>query len=319
MVLRASMVEKHGGNTCRPTMVLVTSSSSKLCHLTVSGFSISFHVIPDSGNWADLVINISVLRLRPNSNRPSLMDWNSCAREDLQNGIYSVEVEYHGKKPLRKGWQNLRLKESDFIEGTCDLNRGRLLGIPPPAGVSGGWVVCVDLDCPAAISLAPSILPRTGEIGGRSEKSNSHYYYESNPPPSTCRFRDLSNRSLVELLSTGSQILVPPSIYSDRQPYKWHLNEKRTYVSRDEIIKRVACLATLSLFCSCSSNEENVFKLWEQTILEIPFSQRQSADDLLPRDIFKQTSTRIFGGCDQTSSEINQFNAIRLASCWLSQ
>ena len=51
-----------------------------------------------------------------------------------------------------KGWQNLRLKESDFKEGTCDLNRGRLLGIPPPAGLSGGWVVCVDLDCPAAIS-----------------------------------------------------------------------------------------------------------------------------------------------------------------------
>ena len=95
-----------------------------------------------------------------------LKKWIQCAEADLKGGVYSIPLKWEQKYPVNKEWQNLRLGPEEFpqsIESEC--NRGRLLGIPPPEGLEGGWVVCVDLDSEAARQLAPCFLPPTGEIG----------------------------------------------------------------------------------------------------------------------------------------------------------
>ena len=98
--------------------------------------------------------------------------WTQCAELDWENGVFSVPLKWKRKTPVNKGWPNLRLGPGDFpdfIKPPC--NRGRLLGIAPPEGVVGGWVVCVDLDTEAARLLAQYFLPPTGEIGGRTSRS----------------------------------------------------------------------------------------------------------------------------------------------------
>jgi|TARA_B100001971_G_scaffold212386_1_gene242446 hypothetical protein len=181
--------------------------------------------------------------------------WMQCAEADLAEGVYSIPLQWAQKNPVNKEWQNLRLSPSDFSQYPADTyNRGRLLGIAPPEGGEGGWVVCVDLDSEAARQLAPYFLPSTGEIGGRAAKPGAHYFYQCNPPPRTRRFRIENSVSILDLLSTGSQVVVEPSIHPDGDAYGRQTTGARTIIEADEITHASAMLASACLIICCATS-----------------------------------------------------------------
>ena len=187
--------------------------------------------------------------------------WAQCAEADWENGVFSIPLKWKGKSPINKGWPNIRLGPGDFpdfIKPPC--NRGRLLGIAAPEGVVGGWVVCVDLDTDAARLLAQYFLPPTGEIGGRTSRPRAHYYYECNPPPRTLRFRDGGNHTILDLLSTGSQVLVECSIHPSGEPYHWDARGTRGCVDAGDLVLASGMLAAVCLLASVSDSAEQFHK-----------------------------------------------------------
>lgn len=186
-----------------------------------------------------------------------LNKWEQCAAADWEGGVYSIPLKWEQKYPINKGWQNLRLSPDEFpgnIESP--YNRGRLLGIAPPEGIKGGWVVCVDLDSVEARQLAEYFLPPTGEIAGRPSKQRAHHFYECDPPPRTKRFRDAANNTILDLLSTGSQVVVEPSIHPSGELYQWDARESRESVDAPELTFSSGMLAAVCLLVSASRSVE---------------------------------------------------------------
>lgn len=122
-----------------------------------------------------------------------------------------------------------------------------VLGIEPPEDTGGGWVVCVDLDTPEAVAIAEHILPLTGEIGGRSDSRRSHWFYQCDPPPATTRYTAPDGTRLLEVLSTGTQVLVPPSVHPSGQRYEWTTRLERPSCGPPRLLKACAALAGATL------------------------------------------------------------------------
>jgi len=113
------------------------------------------------------------------------------------------------KPPKHHGWQKRSFSRSDFEP---DDNVGLKLGDP-----SGGLVV-VDLDDPIALELAPQFLPATGVVIGRPSALSSHRVYICHGLK-TRRWKLPGHGSIVELLSTGTQVVVGPSVHPSGEKY----------------------------------------------------------------------------------------------------
>ncbi|MBI2569385.1 MAG: bifunctional DNA primase/polymerase [Candidatus Schekmanbacteria bacterium] len=170
------------------------------------------------------------------------------ALQDYAHGVYSIPIPAGRKGPRQKQWQHLRHPPDELAHAFSPrANRGRLLGIAPPEGMVGGFVVCVDLDTPLALALAARWLPETGEIGGRAAAPTSHWFYESCPPPDTTRYTDPDGTRLLEALSTGTQVLVPPSIHPSGESYTWASYGHRHRVDAGALLSCCSRLAAATL------------------------------------------------------------------------
>jgi len=130
------------------------------------------------------------------------------AKDFLTVGWMPVPVPRGSKKAILRGWPYLRLTESDLPRYfTIDSNVGLLSGKP-----SGG-LVDVDLDSLQALAVAEAFLPTTCLIHGRPSKPRCHRWYHADPIPKTEPFLAPDGSCLVELRSTGSQAIVPPSVH----------------------------------------------------------------------------------------------------------
>ncbi len=151
---------------------------------------------------------------------PSPAQLAAAVRRDLGLGIWSIPLGSRQKRPTVRGWNSLRIKEDEvgfyFEAGS---NRGRLLGSLKDSEFTP--LVVVDLDEPEACLLAPHLLPPTEEKGGREGSPSSHWYYRCLSPPPTRRFNGVEGERLLELLSTGSQVVVPPSVHPSGERYCW--------------------------------------------------------------------------------------------------
>lgn len=128
-----------------------------------------------------------------------------------------IPVPFRSKKPTIKGWPQLRIETSDlphYFNGSPS-NIGVLLGEP------SGWLVDVDLDHALCIELAVEFLPRTTLVFGRESKRRSHLLFRTTSPVATLKRRSKSAGMLVELRSTGTQTVIPPSIHESGEPIEW--------------------------------------------------------------------------------------------------
>lgn len=158
-----------------------------------------------------------------------------------QRGWMIVPIPYREKGPKIKGWQNLRVSpETVPFTGLRDGrdNLGLLMGEPSK-------LVCVDLDCEAARLLAPMFLPATDCVHGRGEKPATHWFYAVENPPKTEKWNipktaNVETHHSVELLSTGAQVVVGPSVHPSGDIYE-DITGDPTEIDGETL--RAACLA----------------------------------------------------------------------------
>lgn len=163
------------------------------------------------------------------------------ARQYLEMGIAPCPLRPQSKKPSGgPGWNTLRVGVDElsmfFREGE---NVGGLWGAP------SGWLVDVDLDWDEATLAAPRLLPETFVYGRRSRPS-SHYIYRCEGLETFKRvpFKD---SIIVEVRSTGTQSVLPPSIHPDRERYEINHDIEFRSISRRELEKLVNRVASAAL------------------------------------------------------------------------
>lgn len=140
-------------------------------------------------------------------------DASSIAASWLLRGIQPIPVSPKSKIPKGgKGWNKQILTEEDLPKAfDAHDNVGGLWGSPSQ------WVVDIDLDWDEAALIAPSILPETF-IYGRPSRPGTHYLYKAQGMQGyKCRSSD---GIIVEVRSTGSQSVLPPSWHPDTEQYQ---------------------------------------------------------------------------------------------------
>jgi len=156
-------------------------------------------------------------------------------------GWMIVPIPFKEKGPRLKGWQNLRISaETIPFTGLQDGkdNLGLLMGEPSK-------LVCVDLDCEESRLLAPLFLPATDCVFGREQVQRTHWFYTVENAPKTEKWNipktaNVETHHSVELLSTGNQVVVGPSVHPSGDAYETITGTPATV---DGETLRAACLA----------------------------------------------------------------------------
>jgi archaellum biogenesis ATPase FlaH len=181
------------------------------------------------------------------------MSTRDAAHYALKCSYSPIPIPRGAKSPVFSEWTQARYDHDDIATLFEDEpNIGILLGQP-----SDG-LIDVDLDTPEAVELAGRLLPETSMIHGRPSALCSHFWYQVpiGECPATAKYVDPTDRaSLVELRSTGSQTIVPPSIHPSGEKLRWlepHRNEVWSVppsigTSGDELSGCVAALAAATL------------------------------------------------------------------------
>jgi putative DNA primase/helicase len=162
------------------------------------------------------------------------------ARRYAQRGWSVLPVPHQSKNPGFRGWQELRLSESDLPDhfNGKPQNIGVLLGEP------SGWLIDVDLDHPRAVELAQEFLPPTPAVFGRKSKPRSHWLYRASGPVATKKHKSKSAGMIVELRSTGAQTVFPPSTHESGEPIIWDdESAEPAIVEPEALVKAVQELA----------------------------------------------------------------------------
>lgn len=145
------------------------------------------------------------------------------------------------KRPTDAGWTQRSREPHEFRPGD---GVGIMTG--PLSGSPGHALVCVDLDAADAVERADAFLPPTGMVDGRPGKPRSHRWYlvPLASIPDACRadgseaataakercghsgpkkasFKTPDRRTIVELLGTGQQAAVPPSVHASGERREW--------------------------------------------------------------------------------------------------
>lgn len=155
------------------------------------------------------------------------------AVEAFKRGFQPVPVKYGSKAPMGSAWTQLKWDSEEQVrasfEGYPDKgapNVGLVLGKP-----SGG-LVDVDLDHPTALKLRDYFIPPSPMQSGRAGRPRSHRWFliKGDTVPPTRQYKMPDGSMIIELRSTGSQTVIPPSTWYPRgwdgntettQKYRW--------------------------------------------------------------------------------------------------
>ena len=138
--------------------------------------------------------------------KQTALDW-------LARDVYTVPLQSRSKRPKNKNWPHLRLVEEDIEAGAFRVgdNIGALWGEPSAHATD------VDLDMEEAIWVAEFLLPETF-CYGRTNKEYSHYIYRV-AGAKTKKWQVQELGTIIEIRSTGSQSVIPPSRHPDGGMY----------------------------------------------------------------------------------------------------
>ena len=161
------------------------------------------------------------------------------ARAYLEQGRRPIPVPKGSKAPIIEGWQTLHLGLDDLPRY---FSNGQNIGILN--GQPSGDLIDVDLDCVEAVQIGGEILPQTGAVFGRDGKGRSHYLFISQL--ATKQYRDVDGAMLLELRSSGSQTIWPPSV-ADGKGRRWDREGVPAEVAPGDLAARAGRLAAACL------------------------------------------------------------------------
>jgi hypothetical protein len=176
-----------------------------------------------------------------------------CAAEYRRRNLAICRLRPGEKKPMYRGWNRFSLDPNDFASAdSVGIISGRL----------SGDCVCVDIDCLQALAEADRYLPFTAMVEGRPGKPRSHRWYkvvdipeeltstcaDGMGGPRTAQFARKPRGMVVEFRGTGSQAVVPPSLWTSgdgsRQERRvWHSFGEPAVLGCVELLEAVARFA----------------------------------------------------------------------------
>jgi len=148
---------------------------------------------------------------------PARASARQAAQRYLQRGWSVIPVPHHSKNPGFKRWEQLRLT-SDQLDQHFN---GQPQNVSVLLGEPSGWLIDVDLDHPRAVELAAQFLPPTSLVFGRPSKPRSHWLYRVTAPLVTKKFSSRSSGMIVEVRSTGTHTVFPPSTHEIGEAITW--------------------------------------------------------------------------------------------------
>jgi hypothetical protein len=168
------------------------------------------------------------------------------AQAYLKFGWMVIPVPAGRKKPAIEEWQKLRLTEADLPKHFANGNNVGVLNGEPSRRLTD-----VDLDVPEAVAAAVDLLPPTQLVHGRPSNPFSHHWYQVTGTCKNEKFQfvgsDKRTTVLVELRSTGTQTLVPPSMHPDGEQYRWERRKSVPRVDPALLRRQVARVASCAL------------------------------------------------------------------------
>lgn len=143
-----------------------------------------------------------------------------------------VRLQLNKKQPEGSNWQNTPLKRWEIDESRNNI--GLLLG-------ERSGLVDIDCDCSEAVHIAQDILPAPALHFQRNE-SSAHFIYRCVDAGKTVQRGHSS--TVIELRSTGSQTMIPPSVHPDGVQLEWSTIPTRSDpVAYLELLKLVNLIA----------------------------------------------------------------------------
>ena len=152
-----------------------------------------------------------------------------------------IRVEYKGKNPTVRRWQNQTILDVNTDDFDDKCNVGIVLG------EASGGLVDIDIDCQEALSIAHLFLPDTGVIFGRKSKPRSHWLYQVVDCSGSKKFVSPGdNSTLVEYRSTGGQTVFPPSIHTSGEQIGFELFGRLKAISHTELNRIISQLVAVT-------------------------------------------------------------------------
>jgi hypothetical protein len=174
-------------------------------------------------------------------------DTRKAAERYIRAGLSVIPISVGAKSPGRGGWQQERWTVEDVEEL---WNDGQGIGIL--WGEPSGGLVDIDCDWPEARIAAGIILPREPRrTFGRPGSPESHHVVRvEGELPKTRRYKiggQGDERSVVELLSTGTQSLAPPSLHESGERRRWYEEQSAPKMPGPEVQEAAADIVTAAL------------------------------------------------------------------------
>ena len=178
---------------------------------------------------------------------PPLSKTGQAARELREKGYHVCRIDPKTKRGYSKNYLQHSAKPESFQDGDN-------IGIRPTSGV-----VCVDLDCVEALSLAKNFLPPTVAVSGRKSKPRSHHYY--NVGEYKIRAKKLNAQDgvrkaakepcgIADYLVDKCHVNAPPSVHPSGEELQWTYGVERPTEVDEETLWRafqllyIACMLT---------------------------------------------------------------------------
>lgn len=157
-------------------------------------------------------------------------------------GISFVPVDRGTKRPRPEHWTD---PERVFVAE--DFNAGDNCG--GRWGQPSGGIVDIDCDSQFAARLAHRVIVNAPRYG-RPGNPHSHYLVRSEGATTKKYIDPLTKRMLLELRSTGTQSVLPPSVHPSGGCYEWERQGQPPTIPPAELLSNLGELAAAALVAS---------------------------------------------------------------------
>lgn len=144
----------------------------------------------------------------------------------VKRGYTPLPIRSKAKAPNLAAWTRLSFKDqspAEIRKQFEDWAEEGMTNIGLLLGEASGGLVDIDLDHHHTMRLKNYFLPPTPMRTGRESRPNSHYWYlvKEGTLPGNRRHKMPDGSISVELRSTKSQTVIPPSIHPSGESYVW--------------------------------------------------------------------------------------------------
>jgi putative DNA primase/helicase len=147
--------------------------------------------------------------------------FRACADMAIEAGWSPIPRRDDTKRPAIDKWQEYcqrQMRQDELVSIFANLPKAH---ISVACGYAGVIWIDQDTEKPEIIAAYRSIVPESS-LARRGSKGRADAYRVIGEMPANRKFYGTNNKPFLEILSTGSNVIVPPSLHPDTgKPYEW--------------------------------------------------------------------------------------------------